>query len=294
MKRITIISIMALAAAPMALAAQSGSNVTRETKTFSYAVPADGLQTIKLQVKVGQISVNTVPGNKVSITTSATAGESMHFIFDWTNGKAAGKLPAGLHLATNREGDTLLVSLEAGGNGSDGQSTHTNTITENPVTGSVDMNVDSHSNPGWKSDWHVTLPARLAMHLVVGVGKATVNGIGGGLDAKIGVGKLDTWLPRGPLKANVGVGDIKAYVRGAGYRNVDLAAGVGHVEFYVKGQLDTTGLEQHWTASSQKLQGSGKTDYTLKAGVGHVRLKLGAKQMEASTNDQGNSSDPRH
>lgn len=294
MNRIIPISLLALAAAPMALAAQSGSNVTRETKTFSYAVTADGLNTVRLQVKVGKISVNTTPGNKVSITTSATAGESMHFIFDWTNGKAAGKLPSGLHLATHRDGDTLVVSLESNAKSAGGRSSHTNTITENPVTGSVDnINIDGHSSPGWKSDWRVTLPTHLAMHLVVGVGKATVDGIGGGLDAKIGVGKLDTWLPRGPLKADVGVGDIKAYVRDTAYHNVNLSAGVGHVEFYVKGQLNTTGSEQHWTASSQKLEGNGTADYTLKAGVGHVRLKLGANHMEADTNGQDNSN-PRH
>ena len=284
MNRKPIITALALAISPLALAGQAGSTAPT-AQTFSKTVEASGLKTVNLEVKVGKIRITTASADKVAIKAAATtAGENMHFIFNWTTGKSGRALPPGLHLVTHRDGDTLVVSLESGGKSSDNSMT-----IENPVTGNITVDANGESRPGWKSDWMVTLPARLALHLKVGVGEATVRGLAGGLNAKTGVGKLDVGLARGPLEANVGVGDINADVMDSDYGDVDLSAGVGHVEFYVNGQRNTAGFEQHFTASSQKLSGEGKTPYTLKAGVGHIRLKLGVKKLKPSDTNSMNS-----
>ena len=286
MNRNLIITALALAISPLALAGQAG-NTAPTAQTFSKTVEASGLKTVDLEVKVGKIRITTASADKVAIKAAATtANGNMHFIFDWTTAKSGNALPPGLHLVAHRDGDTLVVSLESGGSSSDN-----NMTIDNPVTGNVTVNTDGDSSPGWKSDWMVTVPARLALHLKVGVGKATVRGLAGGLNAKIGVGKLDAGLAKGPLEANVGVGDINADVMDSDYGNVHLSAGVGHVEFYVNGQRNMTGFEQHFTASSQKLAGEGKTPYTLKAGVGHIKLKLGVKKLKRPDADSMNSNE---
>ncbi len=279
MNRKLIIAMLALTLSPLALAGQAGTTKAPTEQTFSTSQDASSLKNVELEVKVGQIRITTAAADTVAVKATATASRNMHFIFDWTTGKSGNALPPGLHLVTRRDGDTLMVSLE---------SDETSAKEGMPAPGTsdngdhslVNIHVDGDHSVGWKSNWTVTLPARLALKLKVGVGKATVLGLAGGLDARIGVGKLDAGLKQGPLEANVGVGDINADVMNADYGDVHLSAGVGHVEFYVNGQQNTTGFEQHLTASSQKLTGEGKTAYTLKAGVGHIKLQLGVKKLK--------------
>ncbi len=274
MKRTFALTALLLAAAPTALAAQP-SNGNADTRAFNRTLPAAGINKVKFEVKVGRISVSTSKADSVNIKSVATASEQMHFIFHWTVGNGSEKLPAGLHLVTHREGDTLIVGLASKDEKLDIESG-----SEGTSSGGVDIHINGRSHPGWKSDWTVVLPARLALDLVVGVGKARIDGLAGGLRAKVGVGKLDAWLPRGPIDANVGVGDIKAYVRGDDYGNVSLSAGVGHVDFYVHGRQNQTGYNKEFTSAKQSLTGPGKTAYKLTAGVGHVELKVGVKSLK--------------
>lgn len=280
MYRKLTIAALALTLSPLSLASQAGTTKAPVEQTFSNIQDASGLKNVDLEVKIGQIRITAGSADKVAITAAATANRNMHFIFDWTTGKSGNALPRGLHLVTRRDGDTLRVSLES----DETSAKQTNTVEPGSSTngdqGPISIHVDGDHSVGWKSNWTVTLPARLALKLKVGVGKATVLGLSGGLNAKIGVGKLAAGLKNGPIEANVGVGDINADVMDADYGNVHLSAGVGHVEFYVNGQQNTTGFEQHLTASSQKLTGGGKTPYTLKAGVGHIKLQLGVKKLK--------------
>ncbi len=190
-------------------------------------------------------------------------------------------LPAGLHLVTRREGSQLVVSLATGAgsaaSASSADSGHKKTTID--VSGHTYTTGD---NPGWKANWTLVLPVRLALDLTVGVGKAQITGVGGGLRARIGVGKLTAQLPRGPVDANVGVGDVKAFITGADYGTVKLTAGVGHVEFDVNGQRNKTGYTSHFTSAEQQVNGSGKTGYSLKSGVGHVDLEIGVKDLPKS------------
>lgn len=287
MKRTFALTALLFAAAPMALGAQASDGKTNATQAFKSTLPAAGIDKLKLEVKVGQVTIKTSKADSVDIKSVATASEQMHFIFHWTMGNGADKLPPDLHLVTHREGDTLVVGLaskgekldvEAGSGGTSG--------------GGINIHVNGGSHPGWKSDWTIVLPARLAVDLVVGVGKARIDGLAGGLRAKVGVGKLDAWLPQGPIDANVGVGSVKAWVRSDDYGTVALSSGVGPVEFDVRGKRNETGYNKEFTSAKQSLTGPGKTAYKLTTGVGHVELKVGVKSLKpmdtAGTDGDGN------
>ena len=290
-------ALLLLAASPLALAAQPSGNTGNVTRTFSKTIPAAGLTGMKLTARVGTIHITTANTDTVSVKAVAEAGNHMHFIFDWTTGSSSTtKLPADLHLVTRREGTQLVVSLAtsaspattsaspAGSTASPATTSASpagSTASENDTT-SYNITINIGSNSGWKTDWTLVLPARLALDLTLGVGKAKVTGIKGGLRVRIGVGKLHAQLPQGPVNADVGVGNIKTFIATADYGKVKLAAGVGGVKFSVGGHPNDTGYEKQFTAADQHVTGGGKTAYTLKAGVGHVDLALGVKNPPQS------------
>ncbi len=264
-------ALLLLAASPLAFAAQPSGNTGDMTRTFSKTIPAVGLTGVKLTAQVGTIRVVTANTDTVNIKAVAESGSHMHFIFDWTTGSSTTKIPTDLHLVTRREGTQLVVSLATNA------STAGSTASENNTTS---FNIGSNS--GWKTDWTLVLPARLALDLTVGVGKAKVTGVKGGLQAHIGVGKLRAQLPQGPVNATIGVGNIKIFITRADYGKVKLTAGVGDVEFDVNGHTSDTGYKKNFTAADQQVSGRGKTDYMLKSGVGHVDLELGVKNLPQS------------
>ncbi len=266
-----------LAASPFAFAAQSSNGNADAAHSFSKTVSAAGLTSIKFDTKVGNIHITAANTDTVSIKATAVPSDHMHFIFDWTIGPSANELPAGLHLVARREGTQLVISLATGAG-----STAAAASADNGHD-TMNINIDGHSN--WKTNWTLTLPARLALDLTVGVGKAEVVGLAGGLRANIGVGKLDLQLPQGPVDASVGVGNIKTAITSADYGKVNLTAGVGRIEFDINGRTNGTGYEKHFTSAKQQVNGPGKTDYTLKAGVGHVYLYLGVKNMPKSNDE---------
>ncbi len=282
-------ALLLLAASPLALAAQPSGNTGNVTRTFNKTIPTVGLTGVKLIAQVGTIHITTANTDTVSVKAVAEAGNHMHFIFDWTTGSSANRIPADLHLVTRREGTQLVVSLAtsaspAGSTASPattGASPAGSTASENDTT-SYNFSINIGSNSGWKTDWTLVLPARLALDLTLGVGKAKVTGVKGGLQARIGVGKLRAQLPQGPVNAVVGVGNIKIFITHADYGKVKLAAGVGDVKFDVDGHPNDTGYKKQFTAADQQVSGHGKTNYTLKAGVGHVDLKLGVKNLPPS------------
>ncbi|MGH8273672.1 MAG: hypothetical protein ACRES9_05365 [Gammaproteobacteria bacterium] len=292
-------SILApLAALPFVLFALATNAVAAEasaaaSQNFAATVPAAGLKKVKLDVSVGAAKITTGDTNAVKVRVRAERGNNAHFIFKWTSGnESANGLPADLHLVTRREGATLVLCLasaqehncaaaaRSATSAQHAASSSSNSVVVTPF-GSFDNNGNHH---GWKTDWTLVIPARLALRLKLGVGDATVSGIAGGLDAEIGVGHLDARLPQGPAKANVGVGHIEAAIGSSDYGPVDLSAGVGHVGFEVNGEEISKGVQKHFTSASQKVSGTGKTAYTLESGVGHVELKLGVKSLSKPMN----------
>lgn len=283
MRSKTVFVAFLLAAPTLALAAPSGQDDT--TRTFTQTVSAAGLTSVALDATVGDIRVTTADTDTVSIKAAAEPGSRMHFIFDWTTGPAANKLPADLHLIAARKGSRLVIGLATAAGTASLPASAASAASAGHHIIIIGGNSYGSGEHSWKADWTLVLPTRLALELNTGVGKATVSGVGGGVQAKIGVGKLDLRLPRGPMDATVGVGNVEAAIGSADYGKVSLAAGVGHVSFEVNGHTIRTGYQHHFTSAEQKLNGPGKTAYKLKAGVGHVNLRLGVKNLTKSSND---------
>ncbi len=250
------------------------------TRNFAATLPATALTRVKLNVPIGKIRVHTAHADTVQVHVGAHPGsyEQFHFIFDWSDtGRSSQSLPRGLHLVKSISDGTLTLCLTSPD--TDGCSNEAATAAGSSNKGfhigysSSKDSGDSHGD--WKADWNITLPARLALKINLGVGDGKIEGIGGGVNADVGVGSLDAKLPRGPLKVDVGVGHIEADIGKADYGSVQLGAGIGHVAFQVNGQQVHTGRKQNHAGSKLKLQGSGTTAYHLMAGIGHVTLKLG-------------------
>ncbi|MGH8160571.1 MAG: hypothetical protein ACRESR_00175 [Gammaproteobacteria bacterium] len=287
---VALLAALPFAVASFAVHAAATPAAGPASRNFAATVPAAALTRVRINALVGDVHVRVGAANAVRVRLHAEPGNHAHFIFDWTYGRSASALPASLHLVSRRAGGVLLLCLASRhANGcrvnvnapsaktKNGGSSGGHTTVVSPF-GNVVVNGNG-SHTGWKANWTVTLPARLALKLDLAVGDGEIKGVGGGVNAQIGVGHLNAELPRGPVSANVGVGHIEAEVGSADYGPVNLTSGVGHVEFDVNGVRITSGFEHHVTASSQKLTGSGTTAYTLQSGVGHVTLKLGVKGL---------------
>lgn len=264
--------ILAAAAGPLYAAAPAGTPAPR---TFSQSLAATGLSAVHLVTGVGDVHVTGAATDKVTVTVSAEAGQGGHFIFNWTSGPSGSSLPAGLHLVTARAGQTLTIRLAGASN---------KQVVVTTPSGGRGITINGS---GWKAQWHVVLPARLALTLDGDVGSADVRGIRGGLTAKLSVGTLTATLPAGPVSADVGVGKISADVGSPDYGDVSLTAGVGDVAFTVRGSKVETGYEHHITAGSQHVTGPGTTRYRLAVGTGHVELNLGSGAAVQSPGSSG-------
>lgn len=278
MDRKTLIGAVFVGAS-LALAIQAPAATQTIRRTFSKTTPAAGIKTLKLDVKVGTVNVTTSKTDNVGINVSATPRDSMHFIFDWSSGNGPpNQLPAGMHLVAQRQGDTLVVSMESGASGKSGSSAAT-TSSDNWNVGSVHIHTDGSGDNNWKGDWTITVPARLALDLKVGVGDLKIHGTAGGLRADVGMGKLAAELAKGPIRANVGMGSLTARVLDDDYGTVSLSAGVGTVAFKIHGKQDEAGYQKEFTSAKQEVNGPGKTSYKLQSGLGSVELDIGVKKL---------------
>ncbi len=281
---LTLLAVLPFAAPAFAATAAPTPPANPASRNFAATIPATGLTRVSLGATVGQVNVRAGAGNAVKVRVHARPGSHGHFIFDWTFGPSGNKLPADLHLVARRENGTLLLCLASRRtNGCNSNIKTPSAKTQSGESGETYIAVNPLSGQvvegGWKSQWTVTLPARLALKLELDVGKAEIGGVGGGVNANVDVGKLDVKLPRGPLKASVDVGGVDAEVGSADYGLVDLSADIGHVAFDVNGNRITTGFKHETTGASQRLTGPGTTAYTLQSNVGSVTLKLGVRGL---------------
>lgn len=294
MKRIFAL-LAALSLASPALAARPTATPAAHpaTRSFAATIPAAALTEVRIGVRVGDVDIRTRATGALKVRVRAAPGGHGHFIFDWTYGQSRGTLPADLHLAAQRRDATLflcLASRTTGGcamnldvpsSGAEGAGARADRAIVVSPFGSKVLSSGQESRDSWESHWVVTLPARLALALNIGVGDADVGGVAGGLTAGIGVGDLDAELPRGPVAADVGVGDIDVRIGSADFGPVDLSAGVGSVAFHVNGKRIARGYEHHVTGADQSLSGAGATAYSLAAGIGDVELTLGVEGLSA-------------
>lgn len=259
-----LFSLMTFAALSLSVGAQAdaapATTAAPAAKTFSAALPASKAQSLTLEFSVGQVAIKTGDTDTIKTTVRAEPGEHMHFIFNWVSGSGNGnQLPSGLHLIHEMKNGAVTLCL------------------------AISQCDDSHDfGNGWKSEWDVTVPARLHVKLQGNVGKGSVKGIAGGLEMDLNVGKISAELPCGPIKASLNVGNIKARVADADYGKVELSTNVGHVNFNVDGHSINRGTEHNFVSNSQSVQGSGNTAYAMSVNTGHIDLSLGDKDVPSN------------
>lgn len=121
--------------------------------------------------------------------------------------------------------------------------------------------------------WTVAMPASLAIHVHVATGELNVNGVAGGVDGTVDVGKVDLDIPGGPLKIDANVGKIAATVHSLDYGSVELTTNVGKSALSVDGAA--AGSHQKSGArDALTWTGKGKNSINLQVNVGKVDVVL--------------------
>ncbi len=137
----------------------------------------------------------------------------------------------------------------------------------------VRLDVDSDSDdPRFEERWTVTIPARLAVDLELGVGDVEIRGVAGGVDIEAGVGDLLLTASSGDLTVDLGVGDATITAPADQYRSAVCSSGVGDARLKVQGQRIASdgfvGHESRWSS------GDGEFKVKVDLGVGGGRITL--------------------
>ncbi len=136
----------------------------------------------------------------------------------------------------------------------------------------VRLDIDSDSDePRFEEQWTITLPARLAVDLELGVGDVEIRGVGGGVDIEAGVGDLLLKASSGDLRVDLGVGDATITAPADQYGSAVCSAGVGDARLKVQGKRIASdgfvGHEARWS-------GDGEFKVRVELGVGEGRVTL--------------------
>jgi hypothetical protein len=207
---------LTLAVAAMTFAAAAAGADHRD---LEFNRPAAGIQSVELQVGVGDVSITADPADVVAAHVEVSPKRS-HL---W--GSSSSDLDS-LEISGEMRGDTLVLRLK-------------------PSPG---------HDVEFGEDWTVRLPARLALRLKVGVGDVRVVDMAGDVVTKVGVGDVrleGTYDSFGDIHSSCGVGDatlrtpagrnegegfiahtLKA--TGPGKAEIRIEAGVGDVTIHLR------------------------------------------------------------
>lgn len=260
---------------PLAAAA-TPAPTPRTPPTLMKALPANGIDRIKLLLTTGEVRVLPSAGNTIRLRVKIHSGKTLHFIFDWRIGESGKRPPRDLAILTHREGHALVIRLSDQGQAAQSPAIPKPSSAANTAsTGGGDRFTITMGN-GWSTRWTLWLPSRMAFSLTGGVGEVRVQGISGGLKVQLGVGRLRADLPRGPVTAELGTGKIHVRIAASAYGDIHLASGIGDVQLRVDGKRIRKGYKRNITAATQKLRGDATPAYKLQAGIGNVVLSLGS------------------
>ena len=121
--------------------------------------------------------------------------------------------------------------------------------------------------------WEIEIPARLQAKVRIGVGRISIEGVAGGVNAHAGVGEVRIDVPGGDVRAHASVGDVrvKSATKSAG--NIEMDADVGNVSLKLNGK--NYQVERGWgPGASLELEGSGTDEFDISADVGNAQLTI--------------------
>ncbi len=238
MKRIAILGIL------LGLPLLAHAAVPR---LLSADIPATGINTVAIDVGVGELRIAPSTDNTVHVQVSLEQ-KSREFLwfFHWRSRATTQEIQAA-QIARQQQGQRLLLSLTTPG---------------------------KLSNDDVKQKWIIQVPERLAVDLNMKVGQATINGVAGGVRADLNVGELDVDVPGGALSAKVNVGQISAITGTTRPGAIALSSTIGEAALYMHGKYISHAGEHSGLGRSINVSGTGADSMKLSVNVGEVDLRV--------------------
>jgi len=215
-------------------------------RVLNAEVPTTGVNTLALEVGVGEMHITVSNDDKVhaQVTLRHKEREFMWF-FHWMDGGTSKEIAAAA-IQQKRSGDRLTLT--------------------------VDYPRESDGND-MKQEWDVQLPARMKLDAVMQVGDCSIEGVAGGVGAKLNVGELSIDVPKGAIDASVDVGEIRAKSASGQHGRIQLSSNIGDAVLVLQGT--ESGTHEHGGLGSRvSLEGSGPDAIQLKVNIGEVSLHL--------------------
>jgi hypothetical protein len=216
-------------------------------RTLSLDLASTGLDTLALQVGVGEVHVTASSDDQVhaQVTLRPKEREFLGFLH-WSGG--AGRDIAAASIHQERDDKRLMLSLD----------------------------LDRHDQDEIKQEWEVQVPARLKLDSVMNVGEMSIAGVTGGVGAKLDVGELEIDVPKGSIDADVNVGEIRAKSGSGHHGHIQLASNIGDATLLLQGA--ESGVHEHGGLGNRvSLDGDGPDSMDLKLNIGEVTLRIDAE-----------------
>ncbi len=214
-------------------------------RTLILEQDAAALDTLALDIGVGEVHVTPSADGAlhVQVTLQQKERESLWF-FHWMSQGTQRDIAAAA-IRSRQEGKRSTLSLDyPGGNQDD-----------------------------VKQDWEVQVPARLKLAVAMKVGDMSIEGLAGGVEAKLGVGELSIDTPQGPIRGEVNVGEIRATSGSARPGRIELSSNIGEALLTLGGK--SAGSREHGGLGNRvSLDGGGPDDMHLSVNVGEATLHV--------------------
>jgi len=213
-------------------------------RTLSADMPATGLDTLALQVGVGEVRVTASADDEVHAEVTLRPKERQLFGFLHWSG-ATGRSIAAAVIHQERKDKRLTLSLDLGG----------------------------HEQDEVKQEWEVQVPARLRLDSVMNVGEMNIAGVAGGVGAKLDVGELEIDVPKGSIDADVNVGEIRAKSGSSHHGRIQLASNIGDATLLLHGS--DSGVHEHGGLGNRvSMDGDGPDSMDMRLNIGEVTLHV--------------------
>lgn len=222
-------------------------------RTLSADIPGSGLDTLALQVGVGEVHVTASGDDEVHAEVTLRPKEREFFGFlHWSNAMSRDIAAAAIH--QERKDKRLILSLD----------------------------LDGHDQDEIKQEWEVQVPARFKLDSVMNVGEMNIAGVAGGVGAKLDVGELEIDVPKGSIDADVNVGEIRAKSGSDHHGRIQLASNIGDATLLLHGS--ESGVHEHGGLGNRvSMDGAGPDSMDLKLNIGEVTLRVEPQDDKAGS-----------
>ncbi|HEX6928741.1 MAG TPA: hypothetical protein VF267_05805 [Gammaproteobacteria bacterium] len=215
--------------------------VAEETRDFSLSVPAEDVERLQLESKVGQVVVRGADIDVVEVRARLEPGDDEDW---WGHGDDLRERLEKATLEQELDGETLRLKLD----------------------------YDDSGDADFEEHWEVRVPARLALDLDMNVGEVRVEDTAGGVESEVNVGSLDIDVREGDVTANVNVGEVVIRNATDGEGAIELESNIGDVRLSIDGE--SAGRTEGWLGSKVVFEGDGEDDVNAGVNVGEIRVDI--------------------